>query len=383
MEVSVVMPCLNEADTIELCVKKAWQAMRSAGIEGEVVVADNGSSDGSQRKAFEAGARVVEVAEPGYGAALMGGIASSRGRYVIMGDADDSYDFLDLARFVGPLREGVDIVQGCRLPVGGGMIERGAMPWLHRWVGNPLLSWLVRRMFGVPIHDVYCGMRGFQREFYDRLDLRCPGMEFATEMLIQAQWKRARMVEVPITLHPDGRRSHGSHLRTVRDGWRTLRLFLVYSPRWTFLYPGLGLLAVAALGYLLAWPQLRIVGVAFDVHTLLVASLIGILGWQCVLMAGLARIFAAREGLLASDEAAESISVEQGLAAAVCAVALGVGLIGWVVYRWGLSGFGELDYPVTMRWVVPGVTLVAIGVQTLMASLLAGVLRMHAGRKSR
>ncbi|MFN9916716.1 MAG: hypothetical protein ACK53L_29270, partial [Pirellulaceae bacterium] len=175
------------------------------------------------------------------------------------------------------------------------------------------------------------------------------------EMLIQAQWKRARMVEVPITLHPDGRRSHGSHLRTVRDGWRTLRLFLVYSPRWTFLYPGLGLLAVAALGYLLAWPQLRIVGVAFDVHTLLVASLIGILGWQCVLMAGLARIFAAREGLLASDEAAESISVEQGLAAAVCAVALGVGLIGWVVYRWGLSGFGELDYPVTMRWVVPGV----------------------------
>jgi glycosyltransferase involved in cell wall biosynthesis len=383
MEVSVVMPCLNEADTIEICVRKAWQAMRLAGIEGEVVVADNGSSDGSQSKAFEAGARVVDVVEPGYGAALMRGIESSRGRYVIMGDADDSYDFLDLATFVEPLREGVDLVQGCRFPVGGGTIERGAMPWLHRWLGNPLLSWLVRRMFGVPIHDVYCGMRGFRREFYDRLDLRCPGMEFATEMLIQAQWKGARMVEVPITLHPDGRRSHGSHLRTFRDGWRTLRLFLVYSPRWTFLYPGLCLLAVAALGYLLAWPQLRIFGVAFDVHTLLVASLIGILGWQCVLMAGLARIFAAREGLLASDEAAESISVEQGLAAALCAVALGVGLIGWVVWGWGLSGFGELDYPVTMRRVVPGVTLVAVGVQTLMASLLAGVLRMHGGRSSR
>lgn len=377
LELSVVMPCLNEADTVGICVEKAMRAMREAEIQGEVVLADNGSTDDSKKIAESLGARTIDVTERGYGAALMHGIESSKGKFVIMGDADDSYDFLEIPKFVDRLREDFDLVQGCRLPRGGGRVMPGAMPFLHRWIGNPMLSWLVRQMFRIPINDVYCGMRGFRREHYDRLDMRSPGMEFATEMIIKSGLYGATMSQVPITLHPDGRKVHGPHLRTFRDGWRTLRLFLVFSPKWTFFIPGLILIALAALGYLLAIPQVAIFGAALDVHTLLIASLAGLMGWQCILLATLARIFAGREGMMPPHEKLEKLTVEKGLIFGSAAAVIGVGLVAAVVYQWWQTDFGRLDYPVTMRLVVPGVTLVAIGFQTSMAALMAGVLKMH------
>ncbi len=376
-ELSVVMPCLNEADTVGICVEKAVRAMTDAGIAGEVILADNGSSDDSKAIAQSLGARTIDVAERGYGAALISGIEASRGRYVIMGDADDSYDFLEIPAFVEQLRQGYDLVQGCRLPRGGGRVMPGAMPFLHRWFGNPALSWLVRLMFRIPINDVYCGMRGFTRELFDSLDLRSPGMEFATEMIIKSGLHDASMTQVPITLHPDGRQQHGPHLRTFRDGWRTLRLFLVFSPKWTFFRPGLLLIALALLGYVLAIPQLKVFGAALDVHTLLIASLAGLLGWQCILLATLARIFAGREGMMPPEERLEKITVERGLVFGLTAGCLGILLIAAVVFQWWQKDFGRLDYPVTMRLVVPGVTLVALGFQTIMAALMAGVLKMH------
>ncbi|TWU57450.1 Undecaprenyl-phosphate 4-deoxy-4-formamido-L-arabinose transferase [Rubripirellula reticaptiva] len=377
LELSVVMPCLNEADTLGICIEKAIRAMDEAGIRGEVVIADNGSTDASKSIAEGLGARTVDVVERGYGAALMHGIEAAHGKYVIMGDADDSYDFLEIPAFVERLREGFDLVQGCRLPRGGGRVMPGAMPFLHRWFGNPALSWLVRLMFRIPINDVYCGMRGFTRDLYDRLDLRSPGMEFATEMIIKSGLHHATMSQVPITLHPDGRKIHGPHLRTFRDGWRTLRLFLVFSPKWTFFRPGLVLIAIALIGYALAIPQVRIGGAALDVHTLLVASLAGLLGWQCVLLATLARIFAAREGMMPPHDRLEKLTVERGLVFGLVAAAIGVVLIAAVIVQWYRVDFGRLDYPQTMRLVVPGVTLVAIGFQTAMAALMAGVLKMH------
>jgi glycosyltransferase involved in cell wall biosynthesis len=386
IELSVVMPCLNEADTVAICVKKAVTAMAQTDVVGEVIVADNGSSDGSRELASEQGARIVDVAERGYGAALMHGIEASAGKYVLMGDADDSYDFLEIPKFVQSLREGNDLVQGCRLPRGGGRVMPGAMPFLHRWFGNPALSWLVRQMFRIPINDVYCGMRGFTRNHYEQLDLRSPGMEFATEMIIKSGLYRhsngTSMSQVPITLHPDGRKQHGPHLRTFRDGWRTLRLFLAFSPKWTFFRPGLLLLAIGLVGYVLALPQVHIFGAALDVHTLLVASLFLLLGWQCVLLATLARIFTGREGMMPPNEKLEHVTVERGLAFGIVAGIAGITMIGVIVWRWWRQDFGPLDYPQTMRWVVPGVTLVAIGFQTAMASLMSGVLMMQRSRRS-
>ena len=376
-ELSVVMPCLNEADTVGICVGKAVRAMRENGVNGEVVIADNGSSDNSKEIAVSQGARTVDVAEPGYGAALMGGIEASRGKYVIMGDCDDSYDFLEIPAFVDQLRQGSELVQGCRLPRGGGQVLPGAMPFLHRWFGNPVLSWLVRFMFRIPIHDVYCGMRGFTKNLYDNLDLRSPGMEFATEMIIKSGLHNASMAQVPITLHPDGRREHGPHLRTFRDGWRTLRLFLVFSPKWTFFRPGVLLILIGLLGYALALPQIRILNAALDVHTLLIASLAILLGWQCILLATLAQIFAAREGLMPALPKLEKVTVEHGIGSGLIMAIAGIGLITVVIFTWWQGDFGQLDYPQTMRLVVPGVTLVAVGFQTAMASLMAGVLRMQ------
>lgn len=376
-ELSVVMPCLNEADTVGICVEKAVRAMQEHGVHGEVVLADNGSTDNSKEIAVSKGARTVDVVEPGYGAALMGGIEASQGKYVIMGDCDDSYDFLEIPAFVDQLRKGSDLVQGCRLPRGGGKVLPGAMPFLHRWFGNPVLSWLVRLMFRIPIHDVYCGMRGFKKDLYNNLDLRSPGMEFATEMIIKSGLHKASMAQVPITLHPDGRQEHGPHLRTFRDGWRTLRLFLVFSPKWTFFRPGLLLILIGLLGYALALPQIRIFNAALDVHTLLIASLAILMGWQCILLATLAQIFAAREGMRPVLPKLEKITVEHGIGFGLIMSLLGIALISSVILTWWQGDFGKLDYPQTMRLVVPGVTLVSIGFQTAMASLMAGVLRMQ------
>jgi glycosyltransferase involved in cell wall biosynthesis len=323
----------------------------------------------------------VSVHARGYGNALMGGIAAARGKYIIMGDADDSYDFLEIPKLLIKLREGYDLVQGCRLPAGGGTIMDGAMPFLHRWVGNPLLSRIVRWWFKAPIHDVYCGLRGFTRALYARLNQRCTGMEFATEMIIKAAMYGENMTEVPITLHPDGRKSHPPHLNTFRDGWRTLRFFLMYSPRWLFLIPGALLVLLGAIGYTIALPGATWRGVSFDAHTLLFASLSVLLGWQSILFALFTKVFATAEGLLPADEHLERffavITLERGLIMAMVAVVIGVALLLAAVYQWCLVHFGHLDYAKTMRLVIPGVTLTALGFQTVLASFFISILGMR------
>ena len=379
VEVSVVMPCLNEADTLAVCVGKALGAMRRHGITGEVVVADNGSTDASVRIAVESGARVVPVAARGYGAALMGGIAAARGRFIVMGDADDSYDFGEIPRFVERLRQGYDLVQGCRLPSGGGQIMAQAMPALHRWVGNPLFSALARRWFGAKgIQDVYCGLRGFSKAFFDRLDQRCTGMEFATEMVIRAALFGGRLAQVPITLHQDGRTSHAPHLRTFRDGWRTLRIFLLYSPRWLFVVPGALLVGLGLLGYALALPGVTVGGVTFDAHTLLFSSLAILCGYQAMLFSLFAKTFAVNEGFLPADPFLERffrvMDLERGLILGAVALAVGGALLLAAVDVWRRAGFGPLDYGYTMRLVVPGVTLFALGFQTGLSSFLVSFL---------
>jgi SAM-dependent methyltransferase len=298
--------------------------MTEHGINGEVIVADNGSSDGSQELAADLGARVVSVPGKGYGNALMGGIAAAQGRYVIMGDADDSYDFTEVPRFLDRLRDGYDLVQGCRLPSGGGSIMPGAMPFLHRWWGNPMFSLLVRHWFNAPIHDVYCGLRGFSRELYERLGLQCTGMEFAVEMVIKSSLFQERIAEVPITLHPDGRKTRAPHLRTFRDGWRTLRFFLMFSPRWLFLVPGLILILLGTLGYALALPGVTFRGVTLDVHTLLFASLFLLMGYQSLHFSVLTKTFAITEGMLPPDPRLERFyqvaTLERGLLLAAVAI---------------------------------------------------------------
>jgi glycosyltransferase involved in cell wall biosynthesis len=379
-ELSIVMPCLNEADTLAICVDKAQRSLREHRIDGEIIVADNGSSDGSPEIAEKHGARVVHVAAKGYGNALMGGIAAARGRYIIMGDADDSYDFLDIARFVAKLREGYDLVQGCRLPSGGGTVLPGAMPFLHRWWGNPMFSMFARWWFHAPIHDVYCGLRGFTRECYERLDQRCTGMEFATEMILKASLYRERIAEVPIHLHPDGRKTHAPHLKTFRDGWRTMRFFLMYSPRWLFLVPGAFLILLGLVGYAIALPGLTLSGVAFDAHTLLFASLAILCGYQSILFAIFSKTFAVNEGLMPPDPRLDRffqlVNLERGTMVGVGGLLAGVVLLLGAVEQWRDVGFGALDYGRTMRWVIPGATLAALGVQTVLSSFFVSILGM-------
>jgi len=381
IEVSVVIPCLNEADTLAVCIEKAQRALREHDIRGEVVVADNGSSDGSVEIAKSLGARVVHVATPGYGSALMGGIEGALGRYVIMGDADDSYDFSELPKFVEKLRMGYDLVQGCRLTSGGGVVKPGAMPLSHRWLGNPLFSFLVRHWFRAPIHDVYCGMRGFTKSMYDRLGQRCTGMEFATEMIIKSSLYQCRIAEVPITLWPDGRKAHPPHLKTFRDGWRTLRFFLMSSPRWLFLMPGSILGWLGVIGYVVAMPGMTIRGITFDAHTLLFASLFIVCGYQALLFGVLARTFAITEGLLPEDKQLtrlfKFITLEKGLIAGATGMVVGVVLLIWAIQIWAAARFGPLDYAVTMRLVVPGATLVALGFQTGLASFFISLLGLR------
>jgi len=380
VELSVVMPCLNEADTLATCIEKAQAAFAACGCVGEVIVADNGSRDGCPEIAEAHGARVIRVDERGYGSALMAGIEAARGPLVIMGDADDSYDFLEIPRFVEALRSGHDLVQGCRLPAGGGQVMPGAMPFLHRWLGNPLLSWLARALFGLPIRDIYCGMRGFTRALYDRLDQRCTGMEFATEMIIRAKMQGARFAEVPITLHPDGRRSHGPHLRTFRDGWRTLRFFLLYSPRWVFLLPGLCLLALGALGYGLALPGVRLLGAQLGAHTLLVASLALLMGFQFLLFAVVSQTVAQEMGLLPKDPRLEGFfrvaTLERGLLLGAGAFVAGIALILRTALTWQSAAFGDLDYATSLREVIPGVTLAALGIQAILSGFFISMLGM-------
>jgi glycosyltransferase involved in cell wall biosynthesis len=380
IELTVVMPCLNEAETLAGCIEEAQLGIQRSGVRGEILVADNGSKDDSVLIAGKLGARVVHVKKKGYGNALRDGIQAASGKWILMGDADESYDFSETDRFVKKFQEGFELVTGCRLPHGGGKILPGAMPFSHRWLGNPLFSRMARHMFAVPIHDVYCGLRGFTRELYNRLDLQCEGMEFATEMIIKASLHGARIAEIPITLRPDGRRTHAPHLRTIRDGWRTLRFFLVFSPRWLFLAPGFVLALLGLAGYAAALPGLKISGITFDAHTLLFSSLAILMGYQSVLFAICAKTFAISEGLLPKDPRVDRffkvIYLERGLAMGALAFLAGLILLGAAVLRWKSVHFGRLDYAVTMRWVIPGATLTALGFQTILSSFFVSILGM-------
>jgi len=385
IELSVVMPCLNEADTLGICLEKAFRAIGDLGIRAEVIVADNGSTDASLDIAREAGARVVNISERGYGSALMGGIDAAKGRFVIMGDADDSYDFLEIPRFVEKLREGYDLVQGCRLPGGGGTVLPGAMPFLHRVWGNPMFTFLVRSWFGAPIHDVYCGLRGFTKAHYERLEQRCTGMEFATEMIIKSSLYQktygVKIAEVPITLHPDGRKAHAPHLRTFRDGWRTLRFFMLYSPRWLYGLPGfvLGLIGLLLAG--LVYGGVQIGDAVFDAHTLLFGSLFIILGYQSLLFGAFTKVFAFGERMMPMDAKTGALfrvfTLEKGVIAGGLVFVAGFLLLFASVWQWWMTGFGRLDYAQTMRWVIPGVTFAALGFQTILGSFFLSILGMR------
>ncbi len=380
IELSIVMPCLNEADTLATCIEKCNLVIKEHQLSAEVIIADNGSTDGSIEIAQSLGARVIHVKEKGYGNALKGGIAAARGVYVIMGDADDSYNFLEVPKFVEKLREGKELVQGCRLPGGGGQVLPGAMPFSHRWLGNPMFTAMVRRMFAAPIHDVYCGLRGFRADMYKRLDLRCCGMEFATEMIIKASLFKADIAEVPITLHPDGRKAHAPHLRTFRDGWRTLRFFLVCSPKHLFRIPGIAMLALGLLAYLLALPGTKIFGVSLDAHTMLFGTLAILMGYQLIQFSMFSKIFAIEHGLMPQDRRFSRFSnlftLERCLILGATVFVCGAGLLGFAVNQWRMAGFGQLDYASTMRLVIPGIMLAAIGFQTITASFFVGVLKL-------
>ncbi|HEX2061558.1 MAG TPA: glycosyltransferase family 2 protein [Thermoanaerobaculia bacterium] len=378
VEVSVVMPCLNEAETLAVCIAKARGFFERSGVAGEVIVADNGSTDGSQQIAEAAGARVVHVADRGYGSALQGGIAAARGRYVIMGDADDSYDFANLGPFVEKLREGYDLVMGNRFRGG---ISPGAMPPLHKYLGNPVLSGIGRLFFRSPIGDFHCGLRGFSKEAYDRMEVRTTGMEFASEMVVKATLLHMRIAEVPTTLQPDGR-SRPPHLRSWRDGWRHLRFLLLYSPRWLFLYPGAALMIVglAVGGWLLPGPRF-VAGIGFDAQTLLYAGLAVLIGYQAVIFAFFTKVFAMNAGLLPHDARVERVtkglSLETGLIVGALLIVFGLAMSVFAVSVWARNAFGELDPSRTLRLIVPAGVALTLGCQTILSSFFLSVLSLR------
>lgn len=375
MELTVVLPCLNEAETLAVCIRKAKASIESLGIDGEVVVADNGSTDGSQDIARAEGARVVDVPIRGYGAALMAGITDARGTFVIMADADDSYDLSTLGPFVEALRGGADLVMGNRF---AGGIEPGAMPALHRYLGNPVLTAIGRIMFRSPVRDFHCGIRGFRRDAIIGLDLRTTGMEFASEMVVKATLQKLAIVEVPTTLSPDGR-SRPPHLRTWRDGWRHLRFLLLYSPRWLFLYPGVVLVVVGlALGIALLPGPIAIGEHALDVSALVYAMSAVLIGFQAILFAAFSRAFVTNEGLLPPSKGMQRafriLNLERGLIIGVVLLVLGIALAVYGFLHWGSVDFGSLDARDAVRMAVPAATLSVLGVETIMGSFFLSVL---------
>jgi glycosyltransferase involved in cell wall biosynthesis len=377
LEVSVVMPCLNEARTVGRCVEKALSALEDLGIEGEVVVADNGSTDGSQEIARAHGARVIHVARRGYGSALQEGIAAAHGRYVIMGDADDSYDFSRLEPFIQRLRGGDDLVMGNRFQGG---IRPGAMPWLHRYVGNPILTGILNLFFHSPIRDAHCGLRAFRRDSYRRLNLGTTGMEFASEMVVKACLNGQKISEVPVILHPDGR-DRPPHLRSFRDGWRHLRFLLLLCPTWLYLIPALLLLG-AGFG-LMAWltPQPRaLAGVVLDVHSILLGALCVLLGYQTLWLWAFAKIYGWTSGLLPpktfSTRIFRFLNLERGLAAGAALFLTGLGLNVSLLVHWYGQSLGGLEVQTTLRQALWGFTTMVLGVQTIYGSFFLSMLGM-------
>jgi len=377
IELTVLMPCLNEAETLATCIQKAQGYLRESNVIGEVLIADNGSTDGSQEIALNLGARVVDVEEKGYGSALLGGIRAARGKYVIMADADDSYDFVNLQPFVDELRNGSELVMGNRFRGG---IKPNAMPPLHKYLGNPVLTGIGRLLFRSPSGDFHCGLRGFSRESILNLDLQTTGMEFASEMVVKATLNKLKLAEVPTTLSKDGR-SRPPHLRSWRDGWRHLRFLMIFSPRWLFLYPGVVLMCLGSLLglWLLPGPQL-FEGVSLDVHTLLYASLAIVVGFQSVIFAVFTKVFAISEGLLPQDprvlKTLNVTTLEKGLIAGGVLVLAGIMGSVFTLSTWGLHSFGPLQPSETMRTIIPSITAITLGVQTVFSSFFLSVLRL-------
>jgi glycosyltransferase involved in cell wall biosynthesis len=376
-ELTILMPCLNEAETLAICIDKAIKFLQQQNISGEVLIADNGSTDNSQKIAVDHGARVINVDTKGYGAALMGGIEAARGQYVIMGDADDSYDFSALNPFVKKLREGFDLVMGSRFKGG---IAPGAMPPLHRYLGNPVLTGLGRLFFKSPVGDFHCGLRGFNSEAIRKLNLKTTGMEFASEMIVKATLHTLRITEVPTTLSPDGR-SRPPHLRSWRDGWRHLRFLLIFSPRWLFLYPGLYLIAIGLSAILWLMPGLRVIGgIGFDIHTMLYAAAAVIIGMQAVFFALFSKLFAIGINLFPPDDKIRLTmrlwTLERGLLVGLALMLLGIlGSID-VVLDWSREDFGAMTPAAAMRIIIPSVTALIAGLQIILGSFFMSMLKL-------
>jgi len=373
VELSIVMPCLNEAETLARCIEKARLGSQRAGVRSEIVVADNGSTDGSPAIAEKLGARVVAVKEKGYGSALRGGIQAAAGKWIIMGDADDSYDFSDINGFVKKFQEGFELVMGCRLPAGGGTILPGAMPWKNRRLGNPVLTFIGRFFFKCPAHDFHCGLRGFTKEVFEKLDLQTTGMEFASEMVIKATIRKFKIAEVPITLHKDGR-SRPPHLKPWRDGWRHLRFMLLYSPRWLFLMPGL---LLSALGFIFAAAlsvnDIKIGGIELNVGTLMMACMAVIVGFQLIAFAFFTKVFAIAEGLLPADPKLTRVfkifTLERGIATGLVVLLVGTILFLRALWLWQQAHFGLLpSMAENLRRLIPAATLMILGVQGVFSS---------------
>ena len=375
------MPCLNEAETLASCIRKAQQSLTDLAIQGEVLIADNGSSDGSKELACSLGARVVDIAQKGYGHALRGGIEAAAGKFIIMADSDDSYDFSKLRPFVEKLQAGHDLVMGCRMPWGGGTVLPGAMPWKHRWIGNPVLSFIGRLFFKCPVTDFHCGLRGLTKAAYLKMDLRTTGMELASEMVIKATLQNMKITEVPITLHPDGR-SRPPHLRSWRDGWRHLRFMMLFSPRWLFLIPGL---FCGALGVLLFAPlsfgPVYLGNVRLDTNTLLVSSLLILLGFQLVYFASFLRIYGFTQGFLPDQPQLRHllrfITLEKGLILGLGLIGLGLSFLSLAVWAWANTGFGALDPVASLHRVIPAITFVALGTQIIFGSFFLSFLGVN------
>lgn len=379
LELSIVMPCLNEAETIEVCIKKANKWLLENKVEGEVVIGDNGSTDGSQQMATNLGARVINVPQKGYGAALMGAIEAANSKFVVMGDSDDSYDFSNLSPFLESLRKGNDLVMGNRFKGG---IMPGAMPFLHRYLGNPVLSFVGRLFFNCPVGDFHCGLRGFRQDIVSLLDLKTTGMEFASEMVVKATINNLKIDEVPTTLSKDGR-SRPPHLRTWRDGWRHLRFLLIYSPRWLFLYPGLFLMLIGLLLMLMIipGPMGLFQHVYFDTNTLLYAGAFVIVGYQAISFGVFTRTYAVQAGFLPQKDALtrafDVITVESGLIVGALIFLTGIAGTFYSLYIWEETNFGQLDYPKILRIVIPSVVGIIIGLQTVLSSFFLGVLQVN------
>ena len=371
------MPCLNEAETLATCIRKAREFLERSGVAGEVLIADNGSTDGSQSIAVANGARVIDVPEKGYGSALQGGIAAARGRYIIMGDADDSYDFQSLEAFVEKLRDGFDLVMGNRFRGG---IRPGAMPPLHRYLGNPVLTGVGRLFFHSPVGDFHCGLRAFSKDAYARLQMVTTGMEFASEMVVKATIIGLRITEVPVTLSPDGR-SRAPHLRSWRDGWRHLRFLLLYSPRWLFLYPGALMMLAGFAGVVWLLPGPRIVGgIGFDVQTMLYCGIAIVIGFQAVVFAVCTKIFAINTGLLPIDRRIEritgAVTLEGGLLVGMILTLFGIGVSLFAIGVWGQVSFGGLNPSQMLRLIVPALVALMLGCQIILSSFFLSVLML-------